>query len=466
MYSLLKPKASTAAGLPDAGKNNSPNLISRIKKKIAVKRVDAKLSGNAEIIFYSFPAVRTFFDNKWFNKYFDGEIERLNVLKKKSLVLEVKGEKPNYYTDVFHKNNCVFIEDHFESKVWSLNGKIKEAKSSLNSYSDFIEELGVLVPDLKLNDISVTGLEKRFLQFSKMTDYFSDILERNKTKIVFVVCYYEFKAMALCCAARSKKIPVVDIQHGLQGSYHAAYGSWESFPVEGYKTMPSLFWCWNEEDAAVINQWASRTNNFHVAFKGGDPWLNMWKSRASKFVADYDIKIEKLQRNQKNPFNIIFTAQPIDDAFPSTLVEAINSSPKNWIWWIRLHPRQMETVEQVKMLLNTSINKNVIIEEATSLPLPALLRNMHVNITKWSSVVLEASTMGIPSIVLHQNGVDIYSSLFNQGKVVLVDGKEKKLVNVLTEYCNVKSKDITVEQSPVAEVFDIIYQKHSIALSK
>jgi len=53
-------------------------------------------------------------------------------------------------------------------------------------------------------------------------------------------------------------------------------------------------------------------------------------------------------------------------------------------------------------------NDNVDIKNATDLPLMALLERVDIHIPLWSSTVLEAKQFGVPSIVVHENGQDLF----------------------------------------------------------
>ena len=43
---------------------------------------------------------------------------------------------------------------------------------------------------------------------------------------VGMVCYYDFKSLALTWASNELGIKSIDFQHGVQGPYHMAYASW------------------------------------------------------------------------------------------------------------------------------------------------------------------------------------------------------------------------------------------------
>ena len=56
-------------------------------------------------------------------------------------------------------------------------------------------------------------------------------------------------------------------------------------------------------------------------------------------------------------------------------------------------------------------DRRIVVDEATRLPLYALLRHMNVHLTEISSTVLEADQFGVPSVLCHPTGVDYYAPL-------------------------------------------------------
>src|SRR5262249_37500646 len=66
-----------------------------------------------------------------------------------------------------------------------------------------------------------------------LASFWSDLLERVRPRLALVTQYYDAEAMALLLACRERGIPSVDLQHGMQGALHFAYGRWSRIPRGG-----------------------------------------------------------------------------------------------------------------------------------------------------------------------------------------------------------------------------------------
>ena len=91
----------------------------------------------------------------------------------------------------------------------------------------------------------------------------------------FVVTYYGSIGMAFDLACREFGIPSFDIQHGVQGSLHAAYGRWLRLPVNGYELLPSFFLCWSQKEKSVIEEWSNKFSKWHRPLVHGNLYLDM-----------------------------------------------------------------------------------------------------------------------------------------------------------------------------------------------
>ena len=77
-------------------------------------------------------------------------------------------------------------------------------------------------------------------------------------------------------------------------------------------------------------------------------------------------------------------------------------------FWIRLHPGEKRSIKKIKKYLIDNKVSSFYLEEATELPLYALLRNIDIHITDVSSVVIEAELFGVPSIIIDALATEYY----------------------------------------------------------
>ncbi|MCB0764805.1 MAG: hypothetical protein KDB84_08880, partial [Flavobacteriales bacterium] len=155
------------------------------------------------------------------------------------------------------------------------------------------------------------------------------MLERIGPRHVFVTCWYASENMAMAHACHERGIPCTDMQHGVQGPAHLAYGAWHHLPAAGCSSIPSSFWCWDEASAQHIRSWAPE--HAHLAYVGGSPWLE-----------------ENAGAAPATPGTILFTMQPLMETIPPGLGHAIRNDGTDLTWVFRLHPNGMHMAGHVQ----------------------------------------------------------------------------------------------------------------------
>lgn len=219
---------------------------------------------------------------------------------------------------------------------------------------------------------------------------------------------------ALCNACRSIGVDIFDYQHGVINEANLAYGSRYVANVVS-ADLPTGYFCWDEDSADVIRNWAH--NKGISVFVQGNPWMSrfIYPESTDLLVANELSNIEnaiaRLKESKRNRKLILVTLQPsLDLFFPSrfpknkfisdSLLEVIESS-QDVLWLIRLHPIQMKDITIMKHIIQFfSKYDNVEITHSSAAALPALLYHVHGHITWSSSVVMEASCMGLHSFIM------------------------------------------------------------------
>ncbi len=371
-------------------------------------------SSEVDYLFIGDQVSRIWLNDAWYDRFCDPFIEHLNNIGKKSIHMEpyYDAKNPNYRPTRYLQPRLDFI------KLKSLLMKPYNGNNiSLNNYNIFANKIHSSFPELD-GIINVIPRQMGFiLYFSR---YFEKFLSVNKLKAVFIVEYYNIIAMSIILACKRLNIPTIDIQHGVQGDLHIAYGRWQKVPEHGFNLLPDYFWVWSESEANAINNWRLDNDvDTHKPFAGGNIWLEMWKSGETTLVNTYD-EIFNKSLNRNNSTVILFTLQPLtfDEKYPEWITNAITNSPKDWVWLIRLHPCMLTEREKVKEYFVRDGNARIEIDLATDQPLPIILRNADVHITSFSSTVIEAHDFGIYSVVIDYRGEEYYKREIETGWVV------------------------------------------------
>ena len=228
-----------------------------------------------------------------------------------------------------------------------------------------------------------------------------------------VVEFYSLRGMAFVLACRFAGVPSVDLQHGLQGALHFAYGSWRP-PEPGYPLLPDRFAVWTSAEADVIAQWGG---SHHRPVVVGNPFLDRWLVDSPGTVAA-DREVRAMSPEGRGCPTILWTLGGLETADQRReLAHLLAESPPTWRWWIRCHPTRPD-IETWDRELSGAAPGRANVRDASSMPLYALLRHASAHGTRGSSAVHEATRFGVPSVVVGDAGTAIYSAEITSNEVL------------------------------------------------
>lgn len=256
-------------------------------------------------------------------------------------------------------------------------------------------------------------LNKKIKTVKASQIYWRYMLRVLSIQKVYLIAYYNGHLYGFIKACRDLGIETIEVQHGLQGKYHLAYGSFNNVPPSGYNIIPEIFWCWNEIYTNEINSWAGKTT-FHQAYNKGHLWIK------------YLQKNNKIGESSKKI--VLFTAQPYEwnVAFRPFVIELLNTLGKKESIYLRLHPSQLSEQKDIEKYLNEKgINVELNIDEASKVDLPTLLNQTKLHITLDSSVVIEADLFNVDSIVLEDGAEEKYLPYIQMGRANKVSSIEE-----------------------------------------
>ncbi len=255
-----------------------------------------------------------------------------------------------------------------------------------------------------------------------VADAYGALLDRIRPQLAFIVSYYNLDGCAFALACRRRDIPLVDVQHGVQGPLHPAYGRLPAPPPEGFNLVPDRFWVWSAEEARAIAAWAGM-NGRHRAIVGGNLWLDRWLRGDSASMRAVDLRVRELRLRSRACKVVLVTLQwgLSEDEQLAPLAQFIERGGDDWAWWVRLHPVMLQQRNSVHALLRRSATGRVVIDEVSDLPLYGILRHVDVHLTHSSSTVLEAIDFGVSSVLTSRYGAEVYPQQLQRGDVVLAD---------------------------------------------
>jgi hypothetical protein len=385
------------------------SLGAAAKARWTDRRRNARVPAEGVDVLFLTASTTRFFkvDGEWYNPYSDSFIKHLRDEGLSSLVLETT---PDGRFRIPRFDGSILIQDKLflraaRARLFASFGAGEERLEGFGEferrYAETLkEDAGALRPLLRF----------RTRQTLFFRDYYRSWLRRLRPGAALIPGYSSTETMGLIAACREAGIASYDIQHGVQGAEHFAYRAWTALPKEGYELLPSRFWCWGEEEARAINRWGEAAPGRHVAFRGGNPCLEIY-GRDGRPVAT------ALAGGARPAVRVLYTLQAAY-ALPDFVVEAMRRSPPEWSWWLRVHPQYWETREPIRDSLRRAGLSGFVIDEASDYPLASVLTVSDVHVTDFSSSVLEAADLGVPSVVVSDRGRLFFASQIASGVAV------------------------------------------------
>jgi hypothetical protein len=250
-------------------------------------------------------------------------------------------------------------------------------------------------------------------------DASSLLLKKYCPETITGLCYYNEAMFAMHYMANKMNIENFDVQHGGQGSLHSMY-TFANFPIGGSNVLPKTFWCWDQVSAKHIKSWLD-SQNYHRVEVNGNPWINF---QLEKYSNQEILSKEKI---------ILYTLQ--ERELEEYILKTIKLTPESFVWWIRLHPRMLDAKANIERQLELiGCKDKVEIVKATHYPLPVLLKESFVHISKFSGSIIEAVLVNTPNIIIDEVGVEIYEDYIVSGNAhtVLTKNAEDLLSRILT----------------------------------
>jgi hypothetical protein len=376
-----------------------------LKSAIYLSKLLLKSPVRVPFLFLGANNYRVIVDDIFVNKYFEPIANLLrNEYSEKSLFIEYQPQDPAKKYQV--ADEVVFIENYYgvAKLLQYLNGNNKIVTSKLKDFNLLVTDLKVKMPDFADYNSQLSYLHRQIVSIKTYIYLFDIFFKKYAPKYAMGLCYYNIVSYAMDYSAIKNKVVSIDMQHGGQGDLHPSYATYNKVPRDGFNVFPKIFWCWDKPSYDVINNWITK-QSFHQVLLGGNPWI--------PFSAQVD-KNEYIFPQQKIILYTLQLNEPED-----YIIDAIKNTPNGYVWWLRMHPRAINTKGLIEDLLKVNgVFDSVEIDRASSYPLPAILRHATVHLSNFSGSVIEAAQLGVKTILLNEVGVANYAEYINSGDAV------------------------------------------------
>lgn len=404
-------KTYNSASLLHHGTQMLKDRLSSFFAKLKDAEHEDTFETKAEVVFLSLTVERGFkVRNHWYNLYCDPLIEKYNSEGYSTLLLEsaLKGRYryPRY-------SPSVYVQPQLN--ILAAKSVLRDSSPDYFKWPEFRSFAQFMEQEAQVTEAEIRSILKRLNLVRRWADFFKQVFSKVTPKLGIVVSYYGPLGMSFVQACHESGIPCVDLQHGVQGNNHIAYGRWHNIPQKGYSLLPSIFWCWDDTSKSNIDNWSYFAGKNHRSVLGGNPLMSEFANRNSSLTKYFDPLVDEVFKSYQN--NILITLQPGE--ISQILIDIIKVSPSDWHWWIRLHPTSQNPPSELIECLERHAPGRFDWQNASRLPLYAILKKINVHVTNFSSTVLEAEKFGIQTVLLHKTGEEYYPNQIKAGTASL-----------------------------------------------
>jgi hypothetical protein len=277
---------------------------------------------------------------------------------------------------------------------------------------------GVNAPSL-----SRARLERHARLVAATAASFERVLEKVRPTLAFTVTYQSRLGPAFMLACRRQGVLSVALQRTPHESAPQAY-RWVALPARGYATLPAVFWNWNQEDTARLNECARNLAfPWHAAIRGGHTQLAPYLDDQHPLTRTWDARFASVGDGANFEREILVALQPLHGyrAVWEALCAQIEASPPSWRWWIRRHPASTPGQDAESARLLALRAQNVMNADAANFPLPVLLRHMSAVLSLGSGAAVEGSMFGVPAFFLLDAARHTFADLIARGAAQIID---------------------------------------------
>lgn len=414
-----------------------PSLLNYFVLKAWSKKAGKKIS----CFFSDSGSHRVWLEKRFINRYFSPLEEQIKEIKNNASFLTINDDSTDY--ERYPKDeNILFVQKYINGAkiVRYLNGD--KTIFDCARFEEFLMGIQQEFPSLKVRKSYAKDLRSRVFNIQAASDVIDVLIQRHQPKAIFELCYYNTLRFAINYSAYKNKIPTVEIQHGGMGRGHVAYSGWGKVPQEGYNLLPQTFWAWDRNSEHILTEW-TKGNSFHHTVLGGNPWLMFALKHSGQYQFPANKKI------------ILYTLQT--DMVSEYIYEAIEKSSDEYEWWVRVHPRFPQIGVALKAELERRGTRHrVVLERANKYPLPILLDKSGIHMSGSSGSILEASLLGVPSLVLNQAGEKYYHELIVSGEASPVHPKTSSHLLLLIDKFFSCGAERVVENQETANILRMV----------
>lgn len=375
----------------------------------------------------------------------------------------------------FKKNSNIFFTDSGETR--NINGKLiskiecefvalsnivvpfyqikKGKKKAFKHYINrtFVDYLVIIKAFFtKVDSTAITGseilyaiceelniqinLKKSIKRIIATKRFYFYLFKKMKPKIIVVNCYYDLIKIAMISAAKSLKIPVIEMQHGFICQEHFGYVCKKEFYDNPY---PDYLFCFGEAFKKTVSKGIYPENRIKIV---GNYYIDQIKKNKS---INRELFIKHFGSQIENKTIITVASQCIIDQKLLLFYKNVAENNKNYFIIYKVRPFKEYHKKYIDLLPNLKIENE--------LDTYICMQNSDVTSTVSSTCAIESLVLGVPVLL-----VDIDGLATSYMKTFL--GKELKSVEYVSDVKNASdaiSRLMEIKSDEVSDDGNLFY---------
>lgn len=322
-------------------------------------------------------------NQKYYSIFADAFFEAMSKNYKGLYIEAPNSQKPFHFSTIYSKP--VFFEDGLVLKTY-IKAKFKRYRANELSTEFFSDFFGKIKQQFNPNEIYEV-----ISRYEAFNDAYIRLLKKTKPKVVFIVCPYTPKFMALCSACKQLGIKTVEIQHGHIQGEHKGYIYKQIVSTD---LFPDYLYSFGHYYKQLIHS-ESKLYAGNAILKIGNAGLDLIKNLPHKTGKD-------LLNFVQNKKVIAISSQGLvnEKLIPFTLM-LLKALSKEYVVIYKLHPDEYHEAAKYKEL---SHQKNIFLIKDSSYSVYDILNIARVHSTVFSTTAIESAYFGVPNIYIEIEG--------------------------------------------------------------
>ena len=390
------------------------NAIDAIRLFATVFRRRIPVSGSAHLLVLTENTSKRLRRNgAWYDVYIDPLLDRLGEPEQQICILETS-QRMTFARPAYRRTTSIagdMVRLYLKSWLRLAHFEVGDQfRVAFQRYRDAMVAMG-----LGRHVLSERDIRFNMAIIAELAAAFLECLQRVRPRAVVLVQYSGYAGSGMCNAARSLGIPVIDVQHGVQGAYHPAYAL-SHVPSRGFNVLPTRFLVWSRHEKSVLDGWIPKESGMTAVICGNLIMEDF--QRGTEMVRGYDRIVTGVYQSHLHKKLVLITLA-WGQYLPDALFDVMSLLGEEAFFLVRIHP---STVRRERVVVESRLEafgpSRVEFRLASTLPLHSLLRHVHAHVTGTSSVVLEALEFGVPSVITDERGRGYYQYLIDRGDAV------------------------------------------------